>query len=113
MRSGTVSMPVMIIFEDLSHVASRSCSADGFQVAVPAGGFQEHRGINNVLHLARCAQGNATNPPSASAEGTHQRRSSPSLAPADGRICNSLCSRATLAMPPPGRGRVREGVDGL
>ena len=35
-------------------------------------------------------------PPSASAAGTHQRRSTPTLAPVDDRVCNSLCSRLTL-----------------
>src|SRR6185295_9094521 len=35
MRSGTVSMPVMIIFEDLSHAASRSHFGDGFETTAP------------------------------------------------------------------------------
>jgi hypothetical protein len=35
MRSGTVSMPVMIIFEDLSHEASRSHFGDGLLTTVP------------------------------------------------------------------------------
>jgi hypothetical protein len=60
--------------------------------------------------LAPFAQEDATSPPTASAEGTHRRRSSPSLAPADGTICYSLCSRATLPRLPTGRGENGRGL---
>src|SRR3979411_473991 len=58
-----------------------------------------------VASIERAALLNCVDrPPSASAAGTHQRKSSPSLAPADDRLCNSPCSRSTLPRLPPGAG---------